>query len=128
MPPLSRARARSLSHGVVQRTRIGLACADGQFNDTIVRPMGLVSMTVGSPRRPDRERSPKPCVTNRAAGGPVHEDERAAGVIDTARQGRLRSPHDVLREVPECRALGRRRRRGRRAVTSHSVMVLRGWR
>ena len=82
---LSVARSRSLPHGVVQRARIVLACADAEPNSSIAKRMGLSNVTVGKWRRRYREHGIEGLHDELRPGRPrTHEDERVAEVINTA--------------------------------------------
>ena len=82
---LSVARSRSLPHGVVQRARIVLACAEGEPNAAIAERMGLSNVTVGKWRRRYREHGIEGLHDELRPGRPrTHEDERVAEVINTA--------------------------------------------
>lgn len=86
---LSIARSRSLPHGIVQRARIVLACAEGEPHIAIANRLGVSNMTVGKWRRRYREQGLEGLHDELRSGRPrTHEDERVAEVIDTA----LRSP------------------------------------
>ena len=81
------AGSRSLPHGVVQRARIVLACAQGEPNAAIAQRMGLNPMTVGKWRRRYLERGLEGLHDQLRPGRPrTHADERVAEVINTALQ------------------------------------------
>ncbi len=81
------AHSRSLSHAVVQRAQIVLACADGQPNSHVAQRMGLNKMTVGKWRRRYLELGLQGLHDELRPGRPrTLKDERVAEVINTALQ------------------------------------------
>jgi len=84
---LSLAKSRSLPHGLVQRARIVLACAEGEANAAIARRMHLTNATVGKWRKRYLEHGIEGLHDELRAGRPrTHEDERLAEVINSALQ------------------------------------------
>ena len=89
---LSLARSRSLPHGMVQRARIVLACAEGESHVAIASRLGISKMTVGKWRRRYLEGGIEGLHDEQRPGRPrTHEDERVAEVINTALQSK--PPH-----------------------------------
>ena len=83
----SLAQSRSLPHGLVQRAKIVLACADGEANSTIAKRMKLSNATVGKWRSRYRAQGIEGLHDELRAGRPrTLEDERVAEVINTALQ------------------------------------------
>ena len=88
----SLARSRSLPHGMVQRTRIVLACAEGESPVAIASRLGISKMTVGTWRRRYLEGGIEGLHDEQRPGRPrTHDDERVAEVINTALQSK--PPH-----------------------------------
>lgn len=81
------ANSRSLPHGIVQRARIVLACADGDSNAAIARRLRLNNATVGKWRQRYLDHGIAGLHDELRAGRPrTHDDERVAEVINTALQ------------------------------------------
>jgi putative transposase len=84
---LSLATSRSLPHGLVQRARIILSCAEGEANSAIAERMGLSKATVGKWRKRYHEQGIEGLHDELRSGRPrTHDDERVAEVINTALQ------------------------------------------
>ena len=84
---LSLANSRSLPHGLVQRARIVLACAQGEANTSIARRMRLSNATVGKWRKRYRMQGIEGLHDELRSGRPrTHDDERVAEVINAALQ------------------------------------------
>ncbi len=81
----SMARSRSQSHGMVQRARIVLACAEGESHVAIGSRLGISKMTVGKWRRRYLEQGIEGLQDEERPGRPhTHGAERVAEVINTA--------------------------------------------
>ena len=79
------ARSRSQPHGMVQRARIVLACAEGESHVAIASRLGISKMTVGKWRRRYLEQGIEGLQDEERPGRPrTHDDERVAEVINTA--------------------------------------------
>ena len=84
----SLSQSTSMPHGLVQRVRIVLACADGLSNKAVAELLGVAQMTVGKWRRRflelgveglhDELRSGRPAQLRRRAGGQA-DQPRPAG-------------------------------------------------
>ena len=79
------ARCRWQPHGMVQRARIVLACAEGESHVAIASRLGISKMTVGKWRRRYLEQGIEGLQEEERPGRPrTHDDERVAEVINTA--------------------------------------------
>ena len=79
------ARSRVQPHGMVQRARIVLACAEGESHVAIASRLGISKMTVGKWRRRYLEQGIEGLQEEERPGRPrTHDDERVAEVINTA--------------------------------------------
>ena len=84
---LSVANSRSLPHGLVQRARIVLACAQGEANTSIARRMRLSNATFGKWRKRYRMQGIEGLHDELRPGRPrTHDDERVAEIINAALQ------------------------------------------
>jgi putative transposase len=98
MPPLvlsndevqqlqSVANSRSLPYWIVQRSQIVLACAAGETNTAISKPMGLTAMTVGKWRKRYLDLGLEGLHDELRPGRPrTYEDDKVAEVINLALQ------------------------------------------
>ena len=98
MPPLglsddelqqlqSIASSRSLSHSILQRAQIVLACGAGETNTAIAKRMGLTGMTVGKWRKRYRALGLEGLHDDLRPGRPrTYEDDTVAEVINRALQ------------------------------------------
>ena len=81
----------SMPHGLVQRARIVLACADGLSNKAVAERVRTTSQTVGKWRRRFIEQGIKGLHDEIRSGRPrIYDDERVAGLIDRALQEKPR--------------------------------------
>ena len=81
------ASSRSLSHSIVQRAQIVLACGAGETNTAIAKRMGLSGMTVGKWRKRYRELGLEGLHDELRPGRPrTYEDDKLAEVINRALQ------------------------------------------
>lgn len=86
---MSLANSRSLPHGLVQRAKIVLACADGEANCDIATRLQLNKTTVGKWRQRYLQMGIEGLHDELRAGRPrSFDDERVAEVINTALQTR----------------------------------------
>lgn len=85
----SLARSKALTHGIVQRAQIVLACADGEAGKAIAERMHLNRNTVVKWRKRYLERGIEGLHDELRPGRPrAHDDERVAEVINTALQSK----------------------------------------
>ena len=81
----SMARSWSQPHGMVERARVVLACAEGESHVAIGSRLGISKMTVGKWRRRYLEQGIEDLEEEERPGGPrTHDAERVAEVSNTA--------------------------------------------
>jgi len=112
MPPLvlsddevqqlqSIANSRSLSHSIVQRAQIVLACGAGETNTAIAKRMGLTGMTVGKWRKRYRDLGLEGLHDELRPGRPrTYEDNKVAEVIKRALQSKPADGQGRLKVCP----------------------------
>ena len=81
----SLSKSTSMPHGLVQRARIVLACAEGMANTAVAERLGVSEMTVGKWRRRFLEGGVEGLHDELRSGRPrTYSDERVAGLITRA--------------------------------------------
>ena len=86
-------KSTSMPHGLVQRARIVLACADGLSNKAVAELVRTTPQTVGKWRRRFIEQGIEGLHDEIRSGRPrIYDDERVAGLINRVLQEK---PHDA---------------------------------
>ena len=86
-------KSTSMPHGLVQRARIVLACADGLSNKAVAESVRTTPQTVGKWRRRFIEQGIEGLHDEIRSGRPrIYDDERVAGLINRVLQEK---PHDA---------------------------------
>ena len=100
---LSLAQSRTLPHGLVQRARIVLACAEGEPGNAIAERLRLNKNTVAKWRKRYVEQGLEGLHDELRAGRPrSHDDDRVAEIINTALQSTpADGTHWTLRTLAE---------------------------
>ena len=110
----------SMPHGLVQRARIVLACADGLSNKAVAERVGTTSQTVGKWRRRFIEQGIEGLHDEIRSGRPrIYDDERVAGLIDRALHEKPRDANaGSVRRIAEAEGVSK--------STVHRLFTLRG--
>ena len=102
-------RSTTMPHGLVQRARIVLLCADGLSNKEVAERVGVTQMTVGKWRRRFIERGIEGLHDEFRPGRPrTYDDERVAGLINRALQEKPRNANAwSVRRMAEAEGVSR---------------------